>query len=86
MKINPVNNTSQTFSARKAPDVMERYYYKKSKSFDKKLEYSFDMLDINKSTPNAWDFIKHSSIIIWTLYKIAAFKALSLYYSGKKEM
>ena len=85
MKLQPVN-TSQTFNARKAPDIMERYYARKSKSLDKKLEYSFDMLDITKSTPNAWDFIKHSSKIIWNLYKIAAYKALSLYYAGKKEI
>lgn len=86
MKINPINNNTQTFTARKAPDVMERYYYKKSKSFNKKLEYSYDMLNPKISNQNLWDIIKHSSKIALINAKIAMYKALSLYYSGKKEI
>ena len=85
MKISPINN-NQNFTARKPPEVMERYYYKKSKSFNKKLEYSYDMLNPKISNQNLWDIIKHGSKIALINAKIAMYKALSLYYSGKKEI
>ena len=86
MKVSQINNSSSSFTARKSPDVMERYYYKKSKSFNKKLEYSYDMLNPKISNQNLWDIIKHGSKIALINAKIAMYKALSLYYSGKKEI
>ena len=67
MKVSQINNSSSSFTARKPPDVMERYYYKKSKSFNKKLEYSYDMLNPKISNQNLWDIIKHSTSC-WVLW------------------